>query len=72
VMAAFGLGTLPAMLATSWGAPRLLRLSSSRGLRRAAGCVLLASAVLTAAAPLLIGHLPWLQGWLPFDCAPTE
>ncbi len=70
VMAAFGLGTLPAMLATSWGAPRLLRLSSSRHLRRTAGYVLLASALLTAAAPLLIGHAPWLQGWLPFDCAP--
>lgn len=72
VMAAFGLGTLPAMLATSWGAPRLLRLSSSRGLRRAAGGVLLVSALLTAAAPLLIGHAPWLQGWLPFDCAPPS
>lgn len=71
VMAAFGLGTLPAMLATSWGAPRLLQLTSSRGLRRAAGYVLLVSAVLTVAGPLLIGHAPWLQGWLPFDCAPV-
>ena len=68
VMAAFGLGTLPAMLATSWGAPSLLRLASKPALRRSAGYLLLVSAALTVAAPLLIGHAPWLQGWLPFDC----
>ena len=70
VMAAFGLGTLPAMLATSWGAPRLLQLSSKPRLRQSAGYVLLACSALTLASPLLIGHAPWLHGWLPFDCAP--
>jgi uncharacterized protein len=69
VMAAFGLGTLPAMLVASWGAPRWLALSSKANLRRSAGFFLLACSVLTLAAPMLIGHAPWLHGWLPFDCA---
>ena len=69
VMTAFGLGTLPAMLATSWGAQHLLRISSKPHLRRSAGYLLLACSALTLAAPLLIGHAPWLHGWLPFDCA---
>lgn len=71
IMAAFGLGTLPAMLMTSWGAPRLMRIFSNTRVRRSAGFVLLVSAALTMAAPLLIGHAPWLQGWLPFDCSPA-
>lgn len=72
IMAAFGIGTMPAMLMTSWGAPRFIRLFSNTKLRRSAGVVLLLSAALTMAAPLLIGHAPWLQGWLPFDCSPTN
>lgn len=68
IMAAFGLGTLPAMLATSWGAPRLVSFTSSRGLRRSAGVFLIACAAITLAAPILVGHAPWLQRWLPFDC----
>ncbi len=68
VMAAFGLGTLPALLATSWGAPRLIAIARRGGVRRSAGMVLMASAALTLAAPWLIGHAPWLQHWLPFDC----
>jgi uncharacterized protein len=68
VMAAFGLGTLPSMLVASWGAPRWLALSSKPNLRRSAGFFLLACSVLTLAAPMLIGHAPWLHGWLPFDC----
>ena len=67
-MAAFGLGTLPAMLAASWGAPRILGWTSRVAVRRSAGFVLLACAVLTFAAPMLIGHAPWLHHWLPFDC----
>lgn len=69
VMAAFGLGTLPAMLATSWGAPKLMRFSTNLGLRRSAGIVLLVFAAITLAAPMLVGHAPWLQRWLPFDCS---
>ena len=71
-MAAFGLATLPAMLATSWAAPRFAALAIRCGLRRAAGTLLLASALVTATAPWLLGHAPWLHGWLPFDCTPAE
>lgn len=70
IMAAFGVGTLPAMLLGSWGAPRLLRFFSNTTMRHSAGLILLACAVLTLAGPLLIGHAPWLQHWMPFDCAP--
>ena len=69
VMAAFGLGTLPAMLATSWGAPRLIAVLARKHVRRSAGMFLLACAFVTFAAPWLIGHAPWLHGWLPFDCS---
>jgi len=68
VMAAFGLGTLPAMLATSWGAPRLITLFARKNLRRSAGMFLLACAMVTLTAPWLLGHAPWLQRWLPFEC----
>ena len=68
-MAAFGLGTLPAMLATSWAAPRFATWVNRRAVRRSAGAVLLASAILTLIAPWLVGHAPWLHGWLPFDCS---
>ena len=71
-MAAFGLGTLPAMLAASWAAPRVAAFGQHRGVRRAAGALLLACAVLTLASPWLLGHAPWLHGWLPFDCSPAE
>lgn len=69
-MAAFGIGTVPALLATSFGAPRLLALSHRAGARQAAGIFLLACALLTLIAPWLVGHAPWLHAWLPFDCAP--
>jgi len=69
-MAAFGLGTLPALFAASWAAPRFATLANRTGLRRSAGAMLLASALLTVLSPWLIGHAPWLHGWLPFDCAP--
>lgn len=68
-MAAFGVGTMPAMLATSWGAPRLLAVGARRHVRRTAGIVLLACAAITLGAPWLLGHAPWLQHWLPFECS---
>ena len=67
-MAAFGIGTLPAMLATSWAAPRFATWANRGAVRRTAGTILLASAVLTLIGPWLVGHAPWLHGWLPFDC----
>ncbi|MCC7330109.1 MAG: sulfite exporter TauE/SafE family protein [Gammaproteobacteria bacterium] len=55
-MAVFGLGTLPALLAASFGAQRLASLGARPGARRLAGTLLLASAALTLAGP-----------WVPFD-----
>ena len=67
-MAAFGLGTAPAMLTTAFGAQRWFGFAARPGGRRLAGAVLVASATLTLAGPWLVGHAPWLHGWLPFDC----
>jgi sulfite exporter TauE/SafE len=66
-MAAFGLGTMPAMLGASLGAKRLVNVTSGAG-RRIAGAVLLASAALTLAGPWIIGWIPWAHAWLPYDC----
>jgi sulfite exporter TauE/SafE len=68
-MAAFGIGTIPALLIGAFGAQRF-RSTNPRTARSVAGAVLLASAVLTLAGPWLIAtHAPWLHGWLPFECA---
>jgi sulfite exporter TauE/SafE len=66
-MAAFGLGTLPAMLATAYGAQHFTALAQRRGARQAAGVLLLCSAALTLAGPWLIDAFPQLHGHLPFD-----
>jgi sulfite exporter TauE/SafE len=68
-MAMFGLGTTPALLAVAFGAGRFLRIGTQHGSRRVATVALLASALLTFAAPWLGMHAPWLHGLLPFDCA---
>ena len=68
-MAAFGLGTTPAMLATAFGAQRFVGLAAKPAAKRVAGSVLLASAALTLAGPWLLGSAPWLHAWLPFGCA---
>ena len=52
-MAAFGLGTVPAMLAASLGAGRVAGLASWPAARHVAGAVLLASAIVTLAAAWL-------------------
>ncbi|MDR0781511.1 MAG: sulfite exporter TauE/SafE family protein [Pseudomonadales bacterium] len=65
-MAAFGLGTLPAMLATACGAQHFTKLAERRGYRQAAGILLLLSAALTLAGPWLIDAFPQLHGHLPF------
>lgn len=66
-MAAFGLGTLPAMLATAFGAQHFAALARKRGARQAAGALLLLSAALTLAGPWLVQAFPQLHGHLPFD-----
>lgn len=69
VMAAFGLGTVPAVIGGAYGASTVLRLLSHAGLRSAVGVALLSFGVLTAAAPWLIAHAGLHAQWLPFDCA---
>jgi sulfite exporter TauE/SafE len=69
-MAAFGLGTAPALLAAAFGAQRFAGFAATRATRRLAGGVLVAAAALTLAGPWLAGSAPWLHAWLPFDCAP--
>jgi sulfite exporter TauE/SafE len=63
-MAAFGLGTLPAMLATSLGAVRVIGFAARPAARRLAGAVLVASAVVTLAAAWLAPVHHGLHGWL--------
>jgi sulfite exporter TauE/SafE len=69
-MAAFGVGTAPALLLGAFGAERFAAWSGRRWMRGAAGTVLIASAVLTLAGPwLAAAQMPWLHAWLPLDCA---
>src|SRR5690606_33167082 len=67
-MAAFGLGTAPAMLATAFGAQRFVGFAARPAAKRVAGSVLLASAALTLAGPWLAASQPWLPSLLLFDC----
>jgi uncharacterized protein len=56
VMAAFGLGTLPAVLGGSLFSAQFWRAAQARGLNAAAGGLLMLFGVLTALAPLLPMH----------------
>lgn len=70
IMAAFGLGTLPAMVALAAGTSTLFSLAKRAGLRRLASLVLVATAVATVALPGLpglAGHLPGHAGTVPGD-----
>ncbi len=66
-MAAFGLGTLPAMALAAFGAQRFAGFSAKPAARRVAGSALVASAALTLAGPWLPAAA-WLHAWLPFYC----
>lgn len=68
-MAAFGLGTAPAMFATALGAQRFAGFAAQPTARRVAGVALLAAAALTFAGPWLAMYAPGIAHWLPFDCA---
>jgi sulfite exporter TauE/SafE len=68
IMAAFGLGTAPALLITAFGAQRLAGLASLPAGKHVAGAVLLISALLTLFGPWLVHMLPGFHAWLPFDC----
>ncbi|HEX7328254.1 MAG TPA: sulfite exporter TauE/SafE family protein [Casimicrobiaceae bacterium] len=67
-MLAFGAGTMPAMLATAFGAQRYAGFTARPAARRVAGTVLVASAALTLAGPWLAGDSAWMHAWLPFLC----
>jgi sulfite exporter TauE/SafE len=67
-MAAFGLGTVPALLVAGLGAHRLQKFAAFPSYRQVAGTVLVLSAALTLAGPWLVHTMPGLHGWLPFDC----
>ncbi|MDC8012603.1 sulfite exporter TauE/SafE family protein [Tahibacter soli] len=72
-MAAFGFGTMPALLASAFGVAHLSRWINIHTARRAAGAILVAGAVLTLAGPWLAArHAPWLHALLPYDCAPAQ
>ncbi|MEO8460386.1 MAG: sulfite exporter TauE/SafE family protein, partial [Dokdonella sp.] len=67
-MTAFGLGTLPAMLATSASARRIVGLSAGPTGKRIAAGALVVAAILTAMAPWMMASSHWLHAWMPFDC----
>jgi len=71
-MAAFGLGTLPAMLATALGTPHLLRFAGRPRARQAAGAVLLLCAALTFIVPWVpMDHQHPAQGLSAMDDGPS-
>lgn len=68
IMLAFGLGTLPSMLAVAWSAPRLAAWTARRSVRRGAGVGLMLCAFAVMAGPWLLARFPVLHVWMPFDC----
>jgi sulfite exporter TauE/SafE len=63
-MAAFGLGTLPAMFLTSLASRRLVPLIASRAARRVAGSVLVVSAIVTLLGPWFAHAIPGVHSML--------
>lgn len=63
LMAAFGLGTLPAMLPLTWSGAQWSRRLAQPVWRRSGAAVVMMAGVLTMAAPLLL-QVPQLQGFL--------
>lgn len=68
IMLAFGLGTLPSMLAVAWGAPRIAAWTARRNVRHGAGAFLLVCAIAVMSGPWLLARFPALHVWMPFDC----
>jgi sulfite exporter TauE/SafE len=68
-MAAFGLGTAPALFIAAFGADRLKSFAARPAARHLAGSVLVLSALLTFVGPWVEHTMPGLHAWLPFDCA---
>lgn len=71
VMLAFGLGTVPAVLAGALGAHRAMRWLARPALRTGVAGMFFFFAAITAAGPWLAAHgMAGAMRWLPFDCAP--
>ncbi len=69
IMAAFGIGTAPALLIAALGAQQVRGFRCpGAATRHIAGSVLLLSAALTLAGPWVEHSMPGLHAWLPFDC----
>lgn len=68
-MVAFGLGTLPALIAANYGLAGVLRLFGKSQTRSAVAVALLLMAGLTAFAPWIVAHAGiHAAAWMPFDC----
>src|SRR5262249_29317414 len=67
-LAAFGVGTAPALLTAALSTQRFASMPASSTARHVAGYALLASAALTFSGPWLVQTLPALHAWLPLDC----
>lgn len=68
IMAAFGLGTVPAVLASAFGTGAILRRLAHRGWRSAAASVLVLAGALTAAGPALVARAGSAVHGFVLDC----
>ena len=70
-MLLFGLGTMPALLASSYGISGALRAFGGTRTRSAMAVALLLMAGLTAGGPWIAAHAgAHVAAWLPLECAP--
>lgn len=70
IMFAFGLGTVPAVLAGAFGAQRAMRWLGQPRLRTGVATMFFAFALVTAGGPWIAAHgMAAAARWLPFDCA---
>ena len=68
-MLLFGLGTMPALLASAYGTAGVMRVFGRAGARSTMGMALLVMAVLTLGGPWLVAHSGiHAMHWLPLDC----
>jgi len=68
-MLLFGLGTMPALIASAYGTAGALRIFGQKQARAAMGGALLAMAALTLAGPWLVAHSGLHElHWLPLEC----
>lgn len=67
-MAAFGLGTAPAMLMMTVGGQRFLGLAGGAVGRRLVGGLICVCGTLTLIGPWLVAESAWAHRWLPLGC----